>query len=226
VKFHPDLVIQFVYASMAVEPYQTGALKVDAEGNLVASNLSTLQTLTRLLKKSAIVFYGWVLSVQLETRFGWGGDGARVSGAGRELKLARPFDPADPELSRALGFYEDLRRTVEAGGSQLLILYFPLSYCVHPEDMARWKHLGVRDVDEQIRFDADFCAHLRTRGLDCLNATPDLVEAAAKEHKRLYYWLDIHWTPAGNRVTADAVARHLRAETTAAGQGGGGRARP
>jgi hypothetical protein len=25
----------------------------------------------------------------------------------------------------------------------------------------------------------------------------------------MYYWLDVHWTVAGNRVAAEAVAAHL-----------------
>lgn len=211
VKYQPDLVVQLVYGSLEVAPLQTGTVRVDDEGNLLASNLSTFQTVTRIAKKSAIVFYGWVIKTQLETRFGAGAAETAVSGAGRELKAARRFDASDPALATAFGFYEDLRRTVEGGGARLLIVYFPLSYCVHREDIARWKHLGVKDIDAQIAFDADFCAHLRREGLDCLDATPDLVAASARGGARLYYWVDIHWTPEGNRVTAEAVARHLLA---------------
>lgn len=33
---------------------------------------------------------------------------------------------------------------------------------------------------------------------------------AAGEGERLYYWLDIHLTPAGNRVVADAVMPEIQ----------------
>ena len=33
-----------------------------------------------------------------------------------------------------------------------------------------------------------------------------VIEAARTGGERLYYWLDIHWTPAGNRVAAAAAA--------------------
>ena len=40
-----------------------------------------------------------------------------------------------------------------------------------------------------------------------LDTTPHLLEQAATE--RLYYWLDIHFTVAGNRVVAEAAIPFL-----------------
>jgi hypothetical protein len=65
----------------------------------------------------------------------------------------------------------------------------------------------VRNAEGQRRFDAAYCSYLENHGVPCLNITDDLRHAARAE--RLYYWLDIHWTPAGNRVAAQAVARRL-----------------
>ena len=44
---------------------------------------------------------------------------------------------------------------------------------------------------------------LQTAGVKLIDATPHLVEAAGDE--RMYYWLDIHLTPEGNRVVAETA---------------------
>ena len=119
------------------------------------------------------------------------------------------FDPADRETAEAIEYYDDLRKTVESSGAKLMVVFVPLSYCVHREDVARWSHLGVRDVAAQIGYDEGFCEYLRKQGFDCVNTTSDL-QAAAEQGKRLYYLIDIHWTPDGNDVAAHAVYEHLR----------------
>ena len=36
------------------------------------------------------------------------------------------------------------------------MVFVPLSYCVHREDVARWSHLGVRDVAAKSATTRDF----------------------------------------------------------------------
>jgi hypothetical protein len=61
----------------------------------------------------------------------------------------------------------------------------------------------------------NFNAHLsviqyyRNNGIDCLILTDDLIKAAQVSRKRLYYWLDVHWTPYGNEVAAELVSQYL-----------------
>ena len=131
-----------------------------------------------------------------------------MMGAGRELVQAEVFDAESPEVREALAFYADLSRVAEREGAQLLVVYFPLSYVIHPEDQGRWRHHGLQDVAAQMAVDGAFCAHLDALGTPCFNATEALLEAA-NSGERLYYWLDIHWTPEGNEVVARAVADHL-----------------
>jgi hypothetical protein len=163
-----------------------------------------------IAKQSAIVFYGWVVVTRLRSAFDRGKQVSEIQGAGRSITEHDVFDPRAPELQPSLRFYARLREVVQGGGGRLLIVYVPLSYTVHPEDVARWQHLGVRNVQGQMRFDDDFCKYLTRTGLPCLNVTADLVRAAQESTERLYYWLDIHWTPKGNRVSAESVARYLR----------------
>jgi hypothetical protein len=211
--YRPDLVIQFIYGSMAVGRDAGPAYRVTDDGYLVPRDVSFGQELRQRLKQLATVFYGWVIYARVQSALG--GEAAperqEVLGAGRKLEMQTAFDPARPEVAAALAFYDDLAATVARHGSKLLVVYFPLSYSVHAEDLSRWKHLGVHDVPSQVAFDEAFCRHLReARAVACLNVTQDLVEAAQKG-ERLYFWLDIHWTPAGNRVVAESVARSLLA---------------
>ena len=81
------------------------------------------------------------------------GDGGAILGAGREANLHGNFDPDRPETAEAIEYYDDLRKTVESSGAKLLVVFVPLSYCVHREDVARWSHLGVQDVAAQIAYD-------------------------------------------------------------------------
>jgi hypothetical protein len=163
------------------------------------------------MKELATVFYAWVLYTRIDALLSSPGEPSEVLGAGRALRTPAEFDPRNPEVAEAIAFYRDLADTVRASGSELLVVYFPLSYAIHREDESRWRHLGVRDVEAQIAFDEAFVRYLQELGIDCLDVSPDLRRAAA-EGRRLYYWLDIHWTAEGNAVVADAVARHLLAQ--------------
>jgi len=206
-EYRPDLILQFVYGSMAVNTNAEAEAVANEEGYLVPRSYPVGQQLRDQLKKSALVFYGFVTYTQALAARG-GGDG-RVLGAGRPLEMQADFDPLSEEVAASLAFFERLRSVAERGGAGLQLVYLPLSYAVHREDEARWRHLGVYDVDAQKAFDAAYCGHLVTRGIRCLDITPDLV-AAASAGERLYYPIDIHWTPLGNRVAARAVADQLR----------------
>jgi hypothetical protein len=132
-----------------------------------------------------------------------------VSGAGRQMQEQVEFTLEDESTRRSLNYYHALQSAVSGAAAELLVVYAPLSYCVHREDMSRWRHLGVADVDGQIAFNREFCACLARQGIVCVDATEDLVREAREQDERLYYWLDIHWTPKGNRVAAQSVAHHL-----------------
>jgi hypothetical protein len=202
--FMPDLIVQFIYGSMSIDPDGNHDLFADRQGFLEQSDLSTREWVFDEAKKSAMVFYGWMLYTTL-----FPGRGQRINGAGRGLERAARFRPDAAEVKVSLDYYRRLLRAADECGAKLTIVYLPLSYCVHRGDLARWRHLGVEDnIDEQIAFDREFCDYLDQAGEDCLNITPDLVKSAA-EPGRLYYWLDIHWTPRGNLVAARAIEKHL-----------------
>ena len=203
--FKPDLVIQFIYASMVIDPDDNEGLFADKEGYLENTALSRKQWFIEEAKKSALVFYGWMLYARFFAQAS-----GRIVGTGRHLEQPRPFMPDTPEAKTSMAYYGKLRQTATKCGAKLSIVYFPLSYCVHRGDLARWRHLGVEEnIDEQINLDRRFCDYLGDTGFDCLNITPDLQKAAADSPERLYYWLDIHWTRRGNLIAARSVVHHL-----------------
>ena len=205
-ELQPDLILQFAYASMDVAP---SGLEIGADGHLGYRTRGVKARRIEALKQSATVFYGWIVLTRLRSLLGEEAPSAEVQGAGRALVERQHFDPESPELARSLGFYQDLHRAAADAGGGLLVVYFPLAYVVHPGDAARWRHLGVRNIEAQRAFDAAYCSYIDARGVPCLDITADLIRAASNGSRRLYYWLDIHWTPEGNRTAAEAVATRL-----------------
>lgn len=209
-KYQPDLVIQFVYGSMAVSGSTAPRFVVDGSGHLTEKALTAAQRWRERVKQLATVFYGWMVWTELDTRLSASSTANNVViGAGRELHQTSRFDPGGPEERDATQFYELLAKTVRGSGAQLQVVYFPLSYGVHPQDESRWRHLGLKDIQAQKAYDTAFMRYLNQRDIPGIDISDALRLAAAKNGQRLYYWLDIHWTPEGNAAAARAVAAAL-----------------
>jgi hypothetical protein len=209
-KYQPNLVIQFTYGSMAEPSDPPSNYAADANGYLIDRNMSAGQRWRERAKQFATVFYGWMLWTDFDA---WlhaksGSHSRAVLGAGRHLIQETDFDVNKPAVRDATAFYRHLAKAVRESGARLQIVYFPLSYVVYPEDEARWRHLGVRNVAAQKAFDTAFVNYLNDQQIPTVDITEDLLHAAT-HGKRLYYWLDIHWTPEGNAVAARAVAGSL-----------------
>jgi SGNH hydrolase-like domain, acetyltransferase AlgX len=204
--YAPDLVIQFVYQSMQV--HSTAARRYVWNGYLLTDEPTLPRLMIRYARSSAIEFYAWTVAMTLRSRL-WPTAQGSIHGTGRETTAVGAFDLARADVADSLAFYEDLRSTAQAAGARLLVMYFPLAYAVHPQDIDRWRHLGLLDVPQQVAFDWAFCSHLNLLGIACLNLTQKLIDHAERSGKRLYYWLDIHWTPEGNVAAARAAADWL-----------------
>ena len=208
-RYRPDLLIQFIYGSMAVPNKIDLDVQVTDAGFIVPKNYTSGQKIRGYLKKSATVFYLWMVTTRLRAGPGPDSQPRSIEGAGRAIDVQGRFALDNPTVIESLGYYDDLRDTLASLETPVLVVYFPLSYSVYPEDISRWQHLGVREIEAQTAFDAAFCDHLNERGLECLNITAGLIRMARETDERLYYWLDIHWTPLGNSVVAQAVAGYL-----------------
>ncbi len=213
-EWRPNLVVQFVYGSLEVSEEYSEGFRVNERGYLVPQEDGGGRRWRAALKRSAVVFRGWQAGTAARAMRTTASGAATVRGAGRALPPVARFDPIAPGPARALIFYEDLRGVVEEAGAELLIVTFPLSYLVHPEDLPRWTHLGVSDPATRRAFETDFARELNARGIRALDLTDEL-EAAARGGggERLYYRIDIHWTPRGHEVAARAAAREIRGKS-------------
>jgi hypothetical protein len=209
--YMPDLVIQFVYGSMAIPNISEPQAAVDENGYLVSLNADTRQHWREMFKSLATVFYGWMLWTKLNSprsRAQLGERGGPVLGAGREISAPTDFDPTQPEVREAMYVYNKLAGVTRAAGVRLLVVYVPLSYAIHREDETRWRLLGIGDIRRQMDFDAAFVRYLNNCQIPSIDITQQL-QRSAEINKQLYFWLDIHWTPAGNGTAAQAVADYL-----------------
>lgn len=209
-QYAPDLVIQLVYASMAIPNITEPQAAVDKNGYLVSLHPDGRQHWRERLKNVATVFYGWIIWTKLtsprsETPLDQRG---AVLGAGRELGAPTDFDPTGPEVREAMYVYSKVARITRGAGIRLLVAYVPLSYAIHREDETRWRLLGIRNIRRQMDFDAAFVHHLNNCHIPSIDITQQL-QKSVQINGRLYFWLDIHWTPAGNDTAARAVADYL-----------------
>jgi len=203
-RYASDLVVQLAYGSLAIPepPRQTAT----PDGFLVSGDSTARARMRDRVKRLATVFYGFVLMSRL-------GSADQIAGAGRTLPVAKAFSLDEPQVVHALEYFDEMRRLVEASGARYLVVYYPLSYVIHPQDAARWRHLGVSDPASQERYDSALCAALSMRGVLCADGTSALRRAASESEERLYFWVDIHWTPRGNAVASEhalaAIERFL-----------------
>jgi len=189
--YAPDLVIQVVYESM-VQDATGPLLAVNEDGYLVRPHYSPSRH--ESFKKVATVFYGWMLWTDLRS-----GSTVHSSGQGGE------FEPTQPKVREAIQLYKKLASIVRQAGARLLVVYVPDSFRIHPEDESRW----APEIDpRQVTFDAAFVRYLNECHIPSVNTTQQLLESA-RGRNRMYYWLDVHWTPAGNAAAAQAVADYL-----------------
>ena len=208
--YRPDLVIQLVHGSMAVYNRPTDAYTADANGYLVPSRASRVTQARHTAKQFGLVFYSWSLYAQFKGYLGLQpAQDNPPKGSIQGQVLADLFDPHQPIVAEAIEFFQNLKAAAVADNTRLVVVYFPPAYNVHRRDVNRWVHDGVWDVDRQIAFNRSFCRYLDERGIRCINIDQPLIDEAHRTEERLYYWLDTHWTPRGNRVAARAVTNYL-----------------
>jgi len=197
--YEPDLVILMIYGNMVLVPSQlTPGHVLDSAGHLLRERPTWRTPLRKAVARSATAFYGYMVYLQI-TR-------PRTAQEG-----VQSFNPESQQARRMRRHLIDFRKAVEQTGGRLVVVHVPMSYIIHPEDVHRWKSMGYAQPPEAVvLFDAAACAHYaETAGITCLDLTPRLQEAAQQSGERLYFRFDVHWTPLGNRVAAEATAEAL-----------------
>ncbi len=208
-RFEPDAIVQTIYgdrippvAATCPEELQCPAV---VEGKLYNALPTLRLELISWARNLASVFYGYYLFQTLRP----GGDAPE--GTGKELygEAEREGDLAPSELAEQYRSFGEFAARVTGRATPVVFLYIPLSYAVHPSDAPRWRHILNPDPEATRQRIRTGLAALRDAGITVIDTTGPLIEAAHRE--RMYYWLDIHLTPAGNRVVSEAALPRLTA---------------
>jgi alginate O-acetyltransferase complex protein AlgJ len=110
----------------------------------------------------------------------------------------------DAEIQGKLEYITEVKRELEANGTQLAVVVIPAKARIYAEHLGRYKKPAYwNDVY------SSFVTNLKERGV----IAPDTLSAleAAKSQGDLFLKTDTHFTPAGARVVAKSIAETIRA---------------
>ena len=198
-KFQPDMIVQTIYGHpLLVETTcdMSGSLPTIMEGHLYSQEPTFRLWLIAKAKQSAIVFYTWYLYQAIFT------PEKMEKGLGTEFYKEGPQDTVNAgEFLDPYNDYIDFVESIVGDQVKTAFLYVPYSYVVHPEDRARVAHKVVKAPDEIRELSARIKSLLAENSIIYIDPTDALVDKAA--NSRMYYFLDVHFTTAGNKVLAN-----------------------
>ena len=198
-EFQPDMIVQTVYGHpLLIETAcdLSGSLPVVKDGHLYSQAPTFRLWFIAKAKQSAIVFYTWYL---YQAAFA---PDEMEKGLGTAFYKEGPADTVDAEgILRPFKDYIDFVESAAGNQVKTVFLYVPFSYVVHPEDSARFAHKGVSPPEETRALAARIGSLLAENAITYIDPTAALVARTADS--RMYYFLDVHFTAAGNKVLAD-----------------------
>lgn len=207
-QYAPDLIVQTVYADCCENIATDGTLPKDLpyvdSGYLYTPPSKTLkEASTRIILKyrrySALLYFGWRLYGALSTS-------KEANGIGEDLyEKPSSYDVCKPDI--ILEKYIAYQQFVWSALNKkvpIVFLYVPLAYIVRPADIIRVKHHGGNKDPLAERLKTKKVQQmLNENGVNFVDLTDSLIEADGKT--RMYHLYDIHFTPEGNKVAADAA---------------------
>jgi len=220
-KFQPDLVLVTSYGSTVPAagsgcPERGVRAEIVVDGMLYGKQPRLVDELRLFFKNFALVFYGFYAYSALAPD-----DEAAYVDAGKELYTEEETGSADDTalIDSYLGFQ---RLIVEKAGpgTELAFLHIPMSFLVHPKDLKRWTgliHLGERGVAGFREDTTRQIQGIRAAGLEFIDTTSALAQSG-EEGERMFHWLDIHLTKAGNLIVAEAVVPTLNSQIQSTSQ--------
>lgn len=197
--FKPDMIVQTVYGHPLLAETGcdlSGPLPVVKDGHLYSQAPTLRLWFIARAKQSAIVFYSWYL---YQAAFA---PEKMEKGLGTDFYREAPEHLVDEaDILRPYTEYNVFVKSVAGEHVKTAFLHVPYSYVVHPEDSARFAHLDASAPGEARELSARIKNLLADNSIVYIDPTRALVDAAAAS--RMYYFLDVHFTAAGNRVLAD-----------------------
>lgn len=208
--YEPDLVLHVSYGN-EVNPVATSCpteleCPTIESGNLVPVGVGPAARAKAFFKRFAIVFYGYY-AVNSFIKPEPARDATRSLYA--EGETATGHEASFEPLAESYAEHTRFLKSILGQQTQVAFIYLPFSFIVHPADIARFPAFAPADIPVLRARIAQGVSAIEHRGIRILDTLPPLTQAA--NHERLYYWLDIHFTPTGNRVVAEAAIPFVQA---------------
>ena len=147
-------------------------------------------------KQSAIVFYTWYL---YQAAFA---PEKMEKGLGTDFYRETPAEAVNAEeILNPYREYIDFVKRAVGDRVKTAFLHIPYSYVIHTEDRGRYSHGNTIAPGELRNLSAEIESLLAENSITYIDPTGPLVDKAAND--RMYYFLDVHFTAAGNKVLAD-----------------------
>ena len=206
--YRPDLVLHVSYGRVVTTRATSCPEKLTCpavvDGQLVRGFSSLGVRAKAFFKRFGTVFYGYYAYNMI----------VRPDPVPDESKALHNVTASNPESDAGLEEivqsyvdHADYVRSIVGPDTLVAFLYLPFSYQVHPEDVGRFADIRSEDIPRGRRQIAKTIEMLEARDVKILNTLPALLDEAGDA--RLYYWLDIHFTEAGNRVVGEAAVPFL-----------------
>jgi len=222
-KFDIDLVVQTTYGFSVPTDQKcdkTPPLPWVIDGHLYRKNASLRLKAFALAKKTAIIFYSWYLYqliIQPESmELGLGTElykpEATTTADDQQKKYKQfPYMPYDQYTRESYTTYLSSIRDGLERNLEVVSLYIPFGYVVHPEDEQRFKNNSRQNFFSRER-QLDY-ANKTIKGVSGLptiyiDTTETLIEN--KKNGRQYNYIDVHLTKEGNRVVANYAAPFIQ----------------
>jgi hypothetical protein len=205
-KYKPDIVISTDYATVghAVARCDEQDWCPVVEDGLLYTTTPTLRgRAVAFAKNIGIVFYSYYLLHAFDDAPTQQADPGKEARDGNATSSKQEL----PEVIENFHTTVEQLRRASADDVVTQFLHLPLSYQVHVEDTSRFWDRGPIDPYEERAELIATTAALREAGIPMLMPLERLIAEGEKE--RMYFWLDVHMTPAGNRVIAEELAKSL-----------------
>jgi len=200
-KYSPDMIIQTVYGNPGVIPSGCQIPKdppVVQDGYLYHSNFAFKIRILSKLMNSAVVFSGWYIYQFVISR------NDNNVGLGTELYESRIETSSNGDYSNGLRSYSDyiaFVREVVKLKIPVIFLHIPFSYVVRPANLQRYTITNLKDPYLLRNEAKEMEMLMEQENIPYINPTDELV--SKDKETRTYYLLDLHFTPAGNKVLAE-----------------------
>jgi hypothetical protein len=197
-RYKPDMILQTIYGypnvieSCCSKPSEIPVVK---RGYLYHHEPTLKLNCINLSKNSAIVFYGWYFYQS----FFCVAD--QPLGLGIELNDKSLSDMNAVKLEKEYLSYIEFINKLAPAKVPVVFIFVPFSYVVRPKDVSRWKHLEFLNPTKLQERVKQVQHTLEKDSVLFIDPTDELIEH--DRQTRMYYFLDIHFTPAGNKAVAE-----------------------